>query len=274
MDIIEIIILLTIAISGTVFGSFFTLAVHRIPKKQDITHERSYCPNCNHKLQFLDLIPVFSYIFLGGKCRYCKEKIRPRYFILEISSGLVFLLLALSYGINIQTTPLEYANFAILILFLCSVFIIAGIDREKYIIPNGVVLYGFIIAILKVIVEYFINGNSIYSNLIAMLAIPIILIVINLITTKCFKISEEPFGYGDIKYLAVLGLFCGFGIQTMIIELSLILILAFKLLEIILRKEKKKIAWGYYLSIATAVLLILAPQITDLIEAFNFMIVA
>ena len=99
MDIIEIIILVTIAIAGTVFGSFFTLAVHRIPKKEDITHERSYCPKCNHKLQFLDLIPVFSYLFLGGKCRYCKEKIRPRYLLLEIFSGLVFLLLALfSHG--------------------------------------------------------------------------------------------------------------------------------------------------------------------------------
>ena len=65
-----------IFIMGTVFGSFYTLAVHRIPKRQDITHTHSYCPNCNHKLGFLDLIPVFSYIFLGAKCRYCKQKIR------------------------------------------------------------------------------------------------------------------------------------------------------------------------------------------------------
>ena len=108
MDIIEIIILLTIAISGTVFGSFFTLAVHRIPKNEDITHERSYCPKCNHKLHFLDLIPVFSYLFLGGKCRYCKEKIRPRYLLLEIFSGLVFLLLALSYNIGSQTGLIGY----------------------------------------------------------------------------------------------------------------------------------------------------------------------
>ena len=53
---------------GITFGSFFTLAVYRIPLGKDITHERSFCPNCNHKLGFLDLIPIFSYIFLGGKC--------------------------------------------------------------------------------------------------------------------------------------------------------------------------------------------------------------
>ena len=87
-----------IFIIGITFGSFFTLAVYRIPRGEDITHTRSYCPKCNHKLSFWDMIPLFSYIFLGAKCRYCKEKIRPRYFILEFCSGLVFILFALSIG--------------------------------------------------------------------------------------------------------------------------------------------------------------------------------
>ena len=71
---------------------FFTLAVYRIPLRQDITHTRSYCPNCNHKLSFWDMIPIFSYIFLGGKCRYCKKEIRIRYLLLEVLSGVVFVL--------------------------------------------------------------------------------------------------------------------------------------------------------------------------------------
>lgn len=73
-----------IFIMGTFFGSFFTLAVYRIPLKKDITHEHSFCPNCNHKLGVLDLIPVFSYLFLQGKCRYCGEKVRIRYLLLEV----------------------------------------------------------------------------------------------------------------------------------------------------------------------------------------------
>ena len=77
-----------IFITGCFFGSFFTLAVYRIPRKEDILIKHSYCPNCNHKLGFFDLFPVLSYIFLGGKCRYCGNKIRPRYLILEILSGL------------------------------------------------------------------------------------------------------------------------------------------------------------------------------------------
>ena len=87
-------IYIIIFIIGTLFGSFYTLAVYRIPKRQDITHTHSYCPNCNHKLGFLDLIPILSYIFLGGKCRYCKQKIRPRYLILELLSGILFVVIA------------------------------------------------------------------------------------------------------------------------------------------------------------------------------------
>ena len=87
----KIVLYIYIYIIGVVLGSFFTLAIHRIPRKQDITHTRSYCPNCNHRLNFLDLIPVLSYIFLGGKCRYCHEKIRPRYLIIEVLSGIAFL---------------------------------------------------------------------------------------------------------------------------------------------------------------------------------------
>ena len=61
MDIVFYILIFCI---GTLFGSFFTLAVYRIPLRQDITHTRSYCPKCNHRLEFLDMIPIFSYIFL------------------------------------------------------------------------------------------------------------------------------------------------------------------------------------------------------------------
>ena len=96
----EILFIIMIFFIGTVFGSFFTLAVYRIPLGKNITHERSFCPNCNHRLEFRDLIPVFSYIFLKGKCRYCKNKVRPRYLILEILSGIVFVLAYISMKIN------------------------------------------------------------------------------------------------------------------------------------------------------------------------------
>ena len=120
---------------GSVFGSFFTLAVYRIPLHKDITHERSYCPNCNHKLSFWDMIPILSYIFLGGKCRYCNQKIRIRYLLLEILTGIVFLLFSMS--LNISLYPIDIYGLiylSISILYLAGIIIIAGIDKERHII--------------------------------------------------------------------------------------------------------------------------------------------
>ena len=128
----DYILYLLIFCIGTVFGSFFTLAVYRIPLRQDITHTRSYCPKCNHKLSFFDMIPILSYCFLGGKCRYCKEKIRPRYLMLEILSGIVFLLFAVSIKLNIFNLNVQVLAYLIMgLLYISTLFIIAGIDKEN-----------------------------------------------------------------------------------------------------------------------------------------------
>lgn len=87
------IIYILIFLIGIFFGSFSTLAIYRIPLKKNITHERSFCPSCGHKLNALDLIPLFSYIFLRGKCRYCGKKIGIRYFLIELFFGIVSLLI-------------------------------------------------------------------------------------------------------------------------------------------------------------------------------------
>lgn len=141
----EIILYIIIFIMGTFFGSFFTLAVHRIPKRENITHKHSYCPNCNHKLGFIDLIPVFSYIFLGAKCRYCKEKIRPRYFILEILSGFLFVIIAYLLGISVfNINNITIVNSIFFVLYLCFIIITAGIDKEERQMEKPVVYYRII----------------------------------------------------------------------------------------------------------------------------------
>ena len=99
---------------GTLFGSFFSLATYRIPRHQDILIKRSYCPNCKHNLGFFDLIPILSYIIGKGKCRYCKEKIRPRYFILEALSGTIFLAVAILMKLNIEN---KFDNFDYLYMY-------------------------------------------------------------------------------------------------------------------------------------------------------------
>ena len=164
---------------GTVLGSFYTLAVYRIPLKQDITHTRSYCPKCNHKLNFWDLIPILSYIFLGGKCRYCHEKIRPRYLILEISSGLMFLIFAML--LNIDLLNINYSKIATLvfgILFLSTVFIIIGIFKEYKKVQQSVFNFGIIAETLYMIYLYILD-TSIYRYIICLVALSLMTLLNN-----------------------------------------------------------------------------------------------
>ncbi len=169
-----------IFIIGALFGSFFTLAVYRIPLKKDITHERSYCPNCNHKLGLLDLIPIVSYLFLRGKCRYCKQKIRPRYLLLEILSGIVFVLFAMS--INLQLLPINISNLVYFIfglLYIATLFIIAGIDKEKHKIEKSVLLFGYIIEALYIIYLYILEKDPNIYRYVIYLGIICLLIVLD-----------------------------------------------------------------------------------------------
>lgn len=166
---------------GALFGSFFTLAVYRIPLKQDITHTRSFCPNCNHKLTFLDMIPILSYTFLGGKCRYCKEKIRPRYLILEVLSGIVFVLFAASIKLSICDFNKEVLIYFIVgILYIATLFIIAGIDKERIEIEKPVLLFGFICVTLYMIYLYIVEKNTSMYRYVIYLMISCLLIILSI----------------------------------------------------------------------------------------------
>lgn len=164
---LEIILLIVILILGFYFGSFFTLATYRLPKNENITHKHSYCPNCNNKLGILDLIPVFSYIFLGGRCRYCGKKISIRYFLFEILTGLTFLLFTISLKIDIYNLNLNIIIYFVLaILYLTGLFIIAGIEKEKSIIQKSVLIYSGFVSLVYMIYSYTLINKNVYEYVI------------------------------------------------------------------------------------------------------------
>ena len=203
----DILLYILIFIMGTVFGSFFTLAIYRIPKRQDITHTHSYCPNCNHKLGFLDLIPVFSYIFLLGKCRYCKTKIRPRYLILEILSGFVFLIVAYLMNIRINNLkPILLAEGAFMALYLCFIFIMAGIDKENRKIEKSISMYGVLLSIAYIIYLCVVEQNSIYRYVIY-LVFYIIILILDTVTLK--KYAKNSYVNGIIITVLTMVIFTG-----------------------------------------------------------------
>lgn len=107
-------------VTGTLFGSFFTLATYRIPRKQDITHTRSYCPNCKHKLGFFDCFPILSFVSTIGRCKYCKQKISIRYPLIELANGFVFMFMFMIFGFTWE----------MLILLICYVYLFLVIGSD------------------------------------------------------------------------------------------------------------------------------------------------
>ena len=92
--------ILLIAATGLCFGSFITVAAYRLPLGQEIVRTPSHCTSCNRKLGVLDLFPVFSWLFSGGRCRHCGVAVSVRYPLTEIATASMFLLIYTRYGIS------------------------------------------------------------------------------------------------------------------------------------------------------------------------------
>lgn len=239
-----------IFIIGTLIGSFCTLAVYRIPLKKDITHEQSFCPTCGHKLEFIDLIPVLSYLFLGGKCRYCKEKIRIRYFLLEIFLGLVVLLFAISINfsfINIEINKLVYFFFGI--LYIITLALIAGIDKENRTIQKSLIVFGTISMTIYIIYLSIVGNANIDRYAIYLFVMLMIFIIDKIIFLKSKKNNYT------IQILMLIQLMLLFvNSETFIFTASIALVL----IAISVAKNKNKnVPIGFYLCISNLAMLIL-----------------
>lgn len=244
-----------IFIIGITFGSFYTLAVYRIPKGENITHKHSYCPKCNHKLNLFDLIPIFSYIFLGGKCRYCKEKIRPRYLILETISGLFFVMIAYLMGLNIyQLETIKIIEYIFFVLYFTFIILIAGIDKESKIINKPVLMYGIIISIMYIVYLYIIEKTSIYRYVIY-LVLFILLLLVDSITLK--KHAKNNYTYSILMLVLIMLIFTGEQIVISTIITTLLAISIYLFMKRIKDSRRiktteqynNKIRIGFYLSI-------------------------
>ena len=264
----DIIFYIFIFIIGILFGSFYTLCVYRIPKIEDITHTRSYCPNCGHKLVFWDLIPVFSYIFLGGKCRYCKEKIRPRYFILELLSGVFFVVTAYLLNFNIENLTISsIVNFSFLILYFTFIILMAGIDKEYRKIEKSITVYGIIISIAYMVYLYIVEKTNIHRYAIYLVCF-ILMLSIDTFTLK--KTAKDNYLNGIIFTMITMSVFTQGKIAwlTMLtVGISVFIYVIIKKMQQKINKQKinkqkdenkfdNKITVGYCLGIANIAILI------------------
>lgn len=124
---------------GIIVGSFLNVCIYRLPEEQSIVTPPSHCPKCNTKLKGVDLVPLFSFLLLGRKCRYCGAPISWRYFIIELVTGLVWVATYLEFGYSI--------DFFAYVLFLSALIVAFVVDFEHSIIPDQVWIVGVVLGI-------------------------------------------------------------------------------------------------------------------------------
>jgi len=180
--------MILIFIFGTLIGSFLNCLIYRLEKKKTFVSGRSFCVKCKKELVWYDLIPIFSYLFLLGKCRYCKKKISIQYPLVEIATGLLFMFV---FSWNIVNTILLF----IIVSLLLVVFVY---DLKHFLIPDKIVYPGMVVAIIYQIFNY----SNIYW-LFAGLGAGLLFYLI-------YAVSRGKWlGFGDVKLVIFLGLFLG-----------------------------------------------------------------
>ncbi|MGI5891677.1 MAG: prepilin peptidase [Bacillota bacterium] len=176
---------------GSCIGSFLNVIIYRLPLAISVAKGRSFCPHCQTTLSPWELVPIISFLFLGGRCKNCKSKISRRYPLVEIIMGMAALLILMRYGFSILA--LLYFMVAALLT------VIAFIDHYTMEIPNILVL---LLLIPAVAVMVFFSQQLISAHIIGFFIIGIPMLVLNMVIA-------DSFGGGDIKLIAVCGLLLG-----------------------------------------------------------------
>lgn len=238
----EFVLIALVSIAGLLMGSFFNVCIYRVPRDQSIVKPASRCTSCGTRLAWRDLMPVISWVSLGGKCRYCKSPISYRYTLVELLTGLIFVVLYLKFGIS--GSFLTYA-------ILCSILIIATlIDLDFQIIPDGLVLTGAIFALLLIPAGLSVHWKD---ALLGMLAGGGTFLLIALLSSWILK--KEGMGGGDIKLMGMIGLFIGWKLTALSILLSIYAGGIIGGLLMMLRKKKRgdAIPYGPFIAAGTVI---------------------
>ena len=252
MDLIFVIVL------GALWGSFANVCIYRLPLEKGVVSGRSFCPNCKKLITWKDNIPIISFLFLKGKCRYCNKKISSQYVLVERISILFFLIIYFFYGISITTLLLIILSLSFLIIFF--------IDFKHYIIPN---VLTFSMMFLGFIKSFIPNLNPIFPNYINSLIGGIFGygIIWSIIFFYKQVRKKEGMGLGDAKLLSAIGFWFGwFSIPFVIFLSSLIALLS--VAPSLINKSKKfssQIPFGPYIILGTLIYLIFESNIRSII---------
>jgi leader peptidase (prepilin peptidase) / N-methyltransferase len=256
---------LIVLIFGLILGSFFNVLIHRIPKSiqsakkeslfSAISFPKSYCPKCKKSLLIHHNLPIISWLFLLGKCYFCKAKISIRYPLVEFLSAFIFLFCFWQYGVTTE--------FFLWLIFFSILLILFFIDLETFFLPDCLTIPLMLAGILKSLLYPFPIDpiNAIVGGLVGFFAL--------FITNAIYKFwrKVDGFGFGDFKLLAGLGVWFGAAFIIPIIVLGALIALSMVgLLCLVGRKLNLQMMIPFGPALITATIIIyLNPDILLLI---------
>ena len=227
---LEIVPYIVIFIFGITIGSFLNVCIYRIPLHQSIVTVSSHCMTCGRKLKWYDMVPVFSWLLLGGKCRSCKSKISLQYPVIELLNGILYVVICLVNGMDLFSLIYCLMTSALLTLSL--------IDWRTYEIPPGINAFLFILGVTAAVLD---RGNLL-SHLAGMVCISGFLGILYLIS------RGRAIGGGDIKLMFACGLILGWKQIILAFLLGCIIGSVIHLIRIRVQGEGHVLAMSPYLS--------------------------
>lgn len=225
-----IIFYIIIFLFGITIGSFLNVCIYRIPKHEDIVKTRSHCMTCGYQLKWYDMFPVFSYLFLRGRCRKCSAKLSIQYPLIEILNGIAYLLVVFVNGVNVES--LLYC------LLTSALFVLSVIDFRTYEIPFGINVFILALGLIRVVTDY----RNFLTYLIGFLIVSGVLAVLYYVS------KGRAIGGGDVKLMAVCGLLLGWKLIIMAFLLGCILGAVIHVIRMKISGEDRVLAMGPYLS--------------------------
>ena len=248
-------------IFGLVFGSFYNVVGYRLPNKMSIAFPSSFCPNCNHKLKWYELIPVFSYIFQFGKCKNCKNNISIIYPVIEILTATSFLISYILFGFSIK--------FIIALVFISALIIISISDLRYYIVPDEILIISIVLIVMLYLINVIINKESMIDGFLFKFLNGCLsffsIYIFKIISDFVFK--KESLGGGDVKLFFLIGLVLGFDMSFLTLFLASLIALPLSTYSLI-KNSNNVIPFGPYLSISSIIILFSNINLNDVLNFF------
>ena len=204
MSYLNICILILTLVLGLCVGSFLNVVIYRLPNNMSLLKPSSHCPKCNYKLKWYHNIPVFSYLFLKGRCSNCKERISIKYLLVELTNMIFWFLCLLKFtDVIISTNNNDYIMFVVSCLAISTLICIFFCDLEHLEIPDELQIFLLLLGLIGLLSKKADYSQNIYGFFVGGGFFCLFSWIFYLIRKK------EGLGFGDVKLMAVLGLLLG-----------------------------------------------------------------